>query len=279
MFGLWCRTIVSASDTTHRFLAISSFIVRFNGAKTMRRPCAIMKGSRRTVTPLDKYRQDIAQRVADYPNRTELQTSARSFFDEIGIGKANYVYNFTWLGVPIVQIPQDLQALQEIIWQVKPDLIIETGIAWGGSLIFSASMLSILEDCGEINNGKVVGIDVDIRSHNKQNIMAHPLAKRISMLEGSSIDQAIVEQVKRIALQHQRVVVCLDSNHTHDHVLAALEAYAPMVTPESYCMVGDTIIEDAPSYMTSERHWGKHNSPKSAVWEYMARLKSEGRLS
>ena len=245
----------------------------------MRRPCAIMKGSRRTVTPLDKYRQDIAQRVADYPNRTELQTSARSFFDEIGIGKANYVYNFTWLGVPIVQIPQDLQALQEIIWQVKPDLIIETGIAWGGSLIFSASMLSILEDCGEINNGKVVGIDVDIRSHNKQNIMAHPLAKRISMLEGSSIDQAIVEQVKRIALQHQRVVVCLDSNHTHDHVLAELEAYAPMVTPESYCMVGDTIIQDAPSYMTSERPWGKHNSPKSAVWEYMARLKSEGRLS
>lgn len=231
------------------------------------------------MTPLDKYRQDIERRVADYPNRAELQAAARGFFDEIGIGKANYVYNFTWLGVPIVQIPQDLQALQEIIWQVKPDLIVETGIAWGGSLIFSASMLAILEDCGEITNGKVVGIDIDIRTHNKQNIKAHPLAKRIAMLEGSSIDPAVVEQVKKIASQHRRIVVCLDSDHTHDHVLAELEAYAPMVTPGSYCMVGDTVIEDAPPYMTSERPWGRHNSPKSAVWEYMRRLESEGRLS
>ncbi len=231
------------------------------------------------MTPLDKYRQDIVQRVADYPNRTELQAAARRFFDEIGIGKANYVYNFTWLGVPVVQIPQDLQALQEIIWQVKPDLIIETGIAWGGSLIFSASMLAILENCGEISGGKVVGIDIEIRPHNKQAIEAHPLAKKIALIEGSSIDQTIVEQVKKIALQHQRVMVCLDSNHTHDHVLAELEAYAPMATPGSYCMVGDTIIEDAPSYMTSERPWGKGNSPKSAVWEYLRRLESEGRLS
>ena len=231
------------------------------------------------MTPLDKYRQDMAQRVADYPNRTELQAAARRFFDEIGIGKANYVYNFTWLGVPIIQIPQDLQALQEIIWQAKPDLIIETGIAWGGSLIFSASMLAILESCGEISSGKVVGIDIDIRPHNKQNIKAHPLAKKIDLIEGSSIDETIVEQVKKIASQHQRVMVCLDSNHTHNHVLAELEAYAPMVTHGSYCMVGDTIIEDAPTYMTSERPWGKGNSPKSAVREYLKRVKSEGRQS
>jgi len=232
-----------------------------------------------TVTPLEKYRQDMIERVADYPNRTELQAAARHFFDEIGIGKANYVYNFTWLGVPIIQIPQDLQALQEIIWQSKPDLIIETGIAWGGSLIFSASLLAILESCGEIKDSKVVGVDIDIRPHNKQAIMAHPLAKKIALIEGSSIDKAIVEQVKEIALQHSRVMVCLDSNHTHDHVLAELEAYAPMVTPGNYCMVGDTIIEDAPTYMTSERSWAKGNSPKSAVWEYLKRVEAEGRRS
>lgn len=231
------------------------------------------------MTPLDKYRQDMVERVAGYRNRTELQTAARSFFEQIGIGKANYVYNFMWLGVPIVQIPQDLQALQEIIWEVKPDLIIETGIAWGGSLMFSASMLAILEACDEIKNGRVVGIDIDIRSHNKQNISTHPLAKKITMLEGSSIDDTIVKQVREIALQHKRVMVCLDSNHTHDHVLAELEAYAPMVTPGSYCMVGDTVIEDAPTSMTSERPWGQGNSPKSAVWEYLRRLKAGGRRS
>ena len=231
------------------------------------------------VTPLDKFRRDMIESVTDYPNRTGLQAAARRFFEEIGIGKANYVYNFTWLGVPVIQIPQDLQALQEIIWLAKPDLIIETGIAWGGSLIFSASMLAILERCGEISGGKVIGVDIDIRPHNRQNILAHPLAEMIDLIEGSSVDHAVVDQVKEIAARHQRVLVCLDSNHTHDHVLAELEAYAPMVSPGSYCMVGDTVIEDAPSYMVSERPWGKGNSPKSAVWEYLRRVDSEGRRS
>ena len=229
--------------------------------------------------PLDKYRSEIGERVATYRGRTELQAAARSFFEQIGIGKANYVYNFLWLGVPILQIPQDLQAMQEIIWEVKPDLIIETGIAWGGSLMFSASMLAILEACNEITEGTVVGIDIEIRPHNKQNLAAHPLAKKIAMLEGSSIADSIVQQVREIASRHRRILVCLDSNHTHDHVLAELEAYAPMVSCGSYCIVGDTIIEDAPASMTSERAWEKGNSPKSAVWEYLRRLRSEGRLS
>src|SRR6476660_1375566 len=155
--------------------------------------------------PLEQYLREMEARVASYSGNRELQQASRAFFDQIGIGKADYVYNFTWLGVPIIQIPQDLQAMQEIIWQVKPDLIIETGIAWGGSLIFSASMLSILESCGEISSGKVVGVDIDIRPHNKQAIMAHTLAKKIALLEGSSIDHAIVKQVKSIALQHKRV--------------------------------------------------------------------------
>lgn len=229
------------------------------------------------MTPLEQYKRDMAERVAGYRSNTELQQAGRAFFEQIGIGKANYVYNFTWLGVPILQIPQDMQALQEIIWQAKPDLIIEAGVAWGGSLVFSASMLAILEACGEIENGRVVGLDIDIRPHNRKSITAHPLAKKITLIEGSSIAEDTVAQVHALAGESKRVLVCLDSNHTHDHVLAELEAYAPLVSRGSYCMVGDTIIEDAPESMVSARPWGKGNSPKTAVWEYLRRLSEEGR--
>ena len=230
--------------------------------------------------PLEQYKQDITKRVREYPNNRELQSASKAFFDQIGIGKADYVYNFMWLGVPIIQIPQDLQALQEIIWQVKPDLIIETGIAWGGSLIFSASMLAILEACGEFEQGHAhaIGIDIDIRSHNKQMLAQHPLAKKITLLEGSSIDENVIDQVYRLAKNYRRILICLDSNHTHEHVLAELEAYAPLVSHGSYCMVGDTIIEDAPETMVSQRPWGKGNSPKSAVWEYLEKLQSHPKL-
>jgi cephalosporin hydroxylase len=179
-----------------------------------------------------------------------------------------YAYNFFWLGVPILQAAQDLQALQEIIWEVKPDLIIETGIAWGGSLIFSASMLAILETCNVIENGQVIGIDIDIRSHNKKNILAHPLSKKITLIEGSSIDNKVISQVEKKA-KNKKVLVCLDSNHTHEHVLAELKAYAPLVSIGSYCMVGDTGIEDLPQGFISDRPWGKGNNPKTAIWEYL----------
>jgi len=228
-------------------------------------------------TPLEQYRQEIEQRTSAYRSNESLQGASRAFFNEIGIGKADYVYNFTWLGVPIIQIPQDLQALQEVIWNVKPDLIIETGIAWGGTLVFSASMLAILEVCGAIERGQVVGIDIDIRAHNRKSIAEHPLANRITMIEGSSIDEGIVAQVAQLASRHRRVMVCLDSNHTHEHVLAELEAYGPMVSPGSYCVVGDTIIEDAPQSMVSKRPWGKGNSPKSALHEYLRLLGREKR--
>ncbi|MDH5641222.1 MAG: cephalosporin hydroxylase family protein [Nitrospira sp.] len=229
------------------------------------------------MNPIERYRQDIKTRVATYRANSELQTAARAFFDQIGIGKANYVYNFTWLGVPILQIPQDIQAMQEIVWQVKPDLIIETGVAWGGSLMFTASLLAILEACGAIEKGHVIGIDIDIRTHNREAIQAHPLSKKISLIEGSSIGDVVLEKVRAITAEHKRVMVCLDSNHTHDHVLAELEAYAPLVNVGSYCLVGDTIIEDAPASMTAQRPWGKGNSPKTAVWEYIRRLRAEGR--
>jgi cephalosporin hydroxylase len=228
-------------------------------------------------SPRERYEREIGQRVAGYRSNRELQQASRAFFEQIGIGKADYVYNFTWLGVPILQIPQDVQALQEVIWRAKPDLIIETGVAWGGTIVFSASMLALLKACGEIDSGHVVGVDIEIRPHNRRTLEQHPLAGSITLLEGSSVDEAIVDRVKQIARGHKRALVCLDSNHTHAHVLAELEAYAPLVSPGSYCMVGDTVIEDAPAEMVSKRPWGKGNSPKTAVWEYLRRLDAEGR--
>jgi cephalosporin hydroxylase len=183
------------------------------------------------------------------------------------------------MGQPIIQLPQDMVAMQEIIWQVKPDLIIETGIAHGGSLIMSASMLAQLDLCDAIKTGgsldpkksdrKVVGIDIDIRTHNRAAIEAHPMASRIQMIQGSSIDPVIVDQVLQVAKGYERILVCLDSNHTHDHVLAELEAYAPLTSVGSYCVVFDTIIEDMPADMFPDRPWGPGNNPKTAVWEYL----------
>ncbi len=222
-----------------------------------------------TETPLEKYRQEADDRIKTYADNEGLQSAKEEFFNQIGIGKADYVYNFFWLGVPIIQIPQDLQAMQEMIWAVKPDLIIEAGVAWGGSIVFSASMLAILEACNAIQDGLVVGVDIDIRAHNRENLNQHPLSHKYQLIEGSSIDPEVVDQVKEIAKEKQRVMVFLDSNHTHDHVLAELRHYAPMVPVGGYIMVGDTVIESAPDTMTSERPWNKTNNPKTAVWQFV----------
>lgn len=176
-----------------------------------------------------------------------------------------YSYQFTWLGRPIIQYPQDLVAMQEIIWQVRPQLIVETGIAHGGSLVFYASMLQLLG--GE---GRVLGIDIDIRTHNRQAIESHPLAGRIEMIEGSSIDPAIVRRVHERAAAHGPVLVVLDSNHTHQHVLAELAAYSPLVTEGSYVVVFDTVVEDMPAGSFPDRPWDKGNNPKTAVREFLA---------
>jgi len=190
-----------------------------------------------------------------------------------------YSYHFEWQGRPIIQYPQDMVAMQELIWSIKPDLIIETGIAHGGSLIFSASMLALLDMCDAIETGekldpkvsrrKVLGIDIDIRAHNRAAIEAHPMASRIQMIHGSSIAPEIIEQVCIVAANYSRVLVCLDSNHTHDHVLAELHAYAPLTSKDSYCVVFDTIVEDMPKEMFADRPWGTGNNPKTAVWEYL----------
>jgi len=175
-----------------------------------------------------------------------------------------YSYNFSWLGRPVIQFPQDMIALQEIIWQVKPDLIIETGIAHGGSLIFSASILELVG--GE---GSVLGIDIDIRQHNRVEIERHPMSKRITMLEGSSIAESIQTKVKEFSANKRSVLVILDSNHTHEHVLEELHLYSPLVTRGSYLVVFDTVIEDMPADCFPDRPWGKGNNPKTAVWEFL----------
>lgn len=214
--------------------------------------------------------------VANGLNQELLETTQK--FNLVSLN-AQYSYNFTSLGRPIIQYPQDMVAIQELIWKVKPDLIIETGIAHGGSLIMSASMLALLDMCEAIESGtvldpknskrKVLGLDIDIRQHNREAIEAHPMSSRIQMIQGSSIAPEVIDQVKAVTKNYQRVLVCLDSNHTHDHVLAELEAYAPLTTVGSYCVVFDTIVEDMPKAMFPDRPWGPGDNPKTAVWEYL----------
>jgi len=190
-----------------------------------------------------------------------------------------YVYNFDWMGRPIIQYPQDMVAMQELIWAVQPDLVIETGIAHGGSLVLSASMLALLDMCDAIEAGvsfdprvskrKVLGIDIDIREHNRIAIEQHPMSSRIQMIEGSSIASEVIEQVQGFASDYSTVMVCLDSNHTHDHVLAELNAYAPLVTVGSYCVVFDTFVEDMPPGFFEDRPWDPGNNPKTAVLQFL----------
>jgi len=222
------------------------------------------------------FAREVEGRISQNKESPGLIRSAKDFFDQSFLVK--YSYNFSWLGRPIIQYPQDMIAMQELIWQVKPDLIIETGIAHGGSLIFSASMLALLDYCEAAEHGeplnpgesrrRVLGLDIDIRAHNRTAIEAHPLFHKIDMIEGSSIDPDVIARVSSIAKVHQTILVCLDSNHTHDHVLAELKAYAPLVSIGSYCAVFDTVIEDMPADLFPDRPWAPGNNPKTAVWEY-----------
>ena len=193
--------------------------------------------------------------------------------------KSKYSYNFTWMSRPIIQYPQDILATQEIIWKVKPDLIIETGIAHGGSLVLSASILALLDFSDAQQAGltlnpkkpsrKVIGIDIDIRKHNLDALNKHPMRDRIELIEGSSIDPNIISKVKQLSKSYNRIMVFLDSNHTHDHVLEELKSYANLVTPDSYCVVFDSVIEDLPNDLSSERPWGVGNSPKTALKKFI----------
>ena len=230
------------------------------------------------TTGVFKELQDQREREIDAQGADqELQGLTQKWFDQSC--KNNYSVHFDWMSRPIVQYPQDMIALQEIIWCVKPDLIIECGIAHGGSLVYSASILAMLDYCEAAENNeplnphlttsKVLGIDIDIRSHNRAAIDAHPLKHKIEMIEASSIEPDTIAQVKAFAANYKNIMVILDSHHSHDHVLAELNAYAELTAINSYCIVFDTVIEDMPAELHDNRPWGPGNSPKSAVWEFM----------
>lgn len=220
---------------------------------------------------------EVEGRVKSYKDEEEMRKAAADFM--LSSTKPKYCYNFSWQSRPIIQYPQDMVAMQEIIWKVKPDLIIEMGIAHGGSLIYNASILAMLDMFEaikehriidpKISERKILGVDIDIREHNKTEIEKHPMSSRIEMIEGSSISPEIIEKVKDYAKDYKCILVCLDSNHTHEHVLAELEAYAPLTSVGSYCVVFDTIIEDLPKDAYPDRPWGPGNNPKTAVYDYL----------
>jgi len=229
------------------------------------------------VNPEEQFAQERLQRLDEYSKDARLKSLAHDWvFHSM---QQKYLYNFDWLGRPIIQYPEDMVAIQELIWKVKPTLVIETGIAHGGSLMLSASMLAMLDYCEAVEAGtsleprktrrKVVGIDIDIRSHNRSAIEAHPLSGLISMVEGSSVNQNVIDEVHQLAAGHETVMVFMDSNHTHEHVLAELNAYAQLVTKGSYCVVFDTFVEDMPPKYFPDRPWDKGDSPKTAVREYL----------
>jgi cephalosporin hydroxylase len=221
------------------------------------------------MTEYDKFKRECAAEIAQMGVDDEIALATRAWMDRVN--RRKYSYHFEWMGRPVIQYPQDILAVQEIIWSVKPDLIIETGIAHGGSLIFSASMLELNAISGGPQDAEVLGIDIDIRAHNRAAIDAHPMIRRIAMIEGSSVAPEVISQVKAKAASKRSVLVLLDSNHTHDHVLAELEAYANLVTIGSYCVVFDTVIEDLPNDAFNDRPWGKGNNAKTAVWDFLRR--------
>lgn len=229
------------------------------------------------MDPIQKFNDEVRANISGLAQDAGMLSLTHEWIRHSN--RHGYTYNYAWMGRPIIQYPQDMVAMQELIWQVKPDLIIETGIAHGGSLIFSASMLALLDMAEAIESGKtldprqskraVLGVDIDIRSHNRAAIERHPMASRIRMIQGSSIAADTIAQVQDVASKYSRILVSLDSNHTHEHVLGELEAYAPLTSVGSYCVVFDTLIEDMPKELFPDRPWGPGDNPKTAVWEWI----------
>jgi cephalosporin hydroxylase len=216
---------------------------------------------------MTSFEREIDERIVANGANEELRATADALMQ--ATIPTRYSYNFSWLGRPIIQYPQDIVAMQELLWSIQPDLVVETGIAHGGSLILYASMLELNAACGGPGNAEVLGVDIDIRAHNRAAIEAHPLSRRIKMIQGSSIAAEVVEKVRALASSKQRVLVCLDSNHTHDHVLAELEAYAGLTSVGSYCVVFDTIVEQLPALFFEDRPWGPGDNPWTAVREFL----------
>ena len=236
------------------------------------------------IDPIRQFEEERREAASLYKNDAAWKKQSGQWLESAF--RQKYMYNFAWLGRPIIQLPADMVAFQEIVWNVRPDLIIETGIAHGGSLILSASMLALLDYCDAVEQGTVVdpkkpkrrvlGIDIDIREHNRKAIETHPLAGCIDMVEGSSIADETVQKVKKAAAGFTRILLCLDSNHTHDHVLAELDAYAPLVSKGSYCIVFDTLVEDLPADTFPDRPWSPGDNPKTAVHAYLKKKNLRG---
>jgi len=214
-----------------------------------------------------EFKNDSEKEIKSMSKNKNLITLSQQWINSAQANK--YSYHFEWMGRPIIQYPQDILAMQELIWQIQPDLIIETGIAHGGSLIFYASMLELNALCGGPQNAHILGIDIDIRPHNKKALKTHPMSKRVTLKQGSSIDKQIIEEVRDFAKPYKNILVALDSNHTHEHVLAELNAYAGLVSLKSYCIVFDTIIEHLSQESIGERPWGKGNNPMTSVNEFL----------
>lgn len=229
------------------------------------------------MNPVEQFKQEVRDNIKGLSDDQALHALSREWTRDVARHK--WSYNFRWMGRPAIQFPNDAWAMQELIWDVKPDLIIEAGIAHGGSLVCYASLLAMLDVADAVESGgvmdprqtkrKVLGLDIDIRSHNREAIERHPMRPWIQMIQGSSIAPDVVAQVHEIAKGYKRILVSLDSNHTHDHVLAELQAYAPLVSLGSYCAVFDTIVEDMPAELSANRPWGPGNNPKTAVREFL----------
>ncbi len=212
--------------------------------------------------PIAAFGKEVRNNIKKQSRNRKLRRLAYEFLAESA--KNRYSYNFSWLGRPIIQYPQDIVAAQELIWSVKPDLIIETGIAHGGSIMLSASILELIG-----GKGRVVGIDIDIRKHNRRAIEAHRMMKRITMIEGSSTSPEVINKVRRIVKGKKKVMVFLDSNHTHEHVLHELELYSPLVTKGSYLVVWDTVIKNLPDSLHADRPWDHGHNPGTAVEKFL----------
>lgn len=214
--------------------------------------------------PISEFFKERAVAIKQMAGDQELKQKSLDWM--LHADKYKYTYNYSWLGRPIIKYPNDILLMQEIIWNEKPDLIIETGIAHGGSIIFSASIMELLG-----GNGEVLGVDIDIRSHNRKEIEEHPMFKRITMIEGSSIEEEVMSQVRKKAKEKMKVMVVLDSHHTHDHVLKELELYSPLVSIDSYLILPDTFIEYFPKGYYKDRPWDVGNNPMTALREFMSK--------
>jgi len=212
---------------------------------------------------IEEFNLHVKENIEQLGQSQEMQDLGVEFVRRTA--KHNYSYNFSWMGVPVIQFPQDLLAMQELIWRIKPDVIIETGVARGGSIVFYASMMEMMG----IQDGQVIGIDIDIRAHNREAIESHPMSTRIKLIQGSSVDPSVVEQVKKLTLNKKNIMVCLDSMHTEEHVFKELKFYSEFVSKGSYLVVFDTSIDDMPSDFFNDRPWGPDNNPKTAIDKFL----------